>query len=222
MPLRRPRGRLRRARVLARACEELVMNQEALLLRGFARRGRTPALLLSVDAKEADAMDEATFEQFYREMARPLWSYIYRVSGGNAALSDDLTQDAFCRFLRAPHAQLDHSQMKSYLYKIATNLLRDHWREMKREGHLDQESEALERAVAAGAALGLDFARVFQRLKPQEQTLLWLAYVEGSEHREIARALDLKEKSVRVLLFRARKRLAGLLGHDDKEVGREQ
>ncbi len=190
------------------------MNQEALLLRSFATLGRGPLALLSVDAKEARAMDEATFEQFYRETARPLWSYIYRVSGGNASLSDDLTQDAFCRFLRAPARELDHSQMKSYLYKIATNLLRDHWREMKRESQLGHDAEGPDEAAApaADAALGLDFERVFQRLKPQEQTLLWLAYVEGSEHREIARALDLSEKSVRVLLFRARRRLAGLLG----------
>ena len=53
--------------------------------------------------------------------------------------------------------------------------------------------------------------RVFDQLKTQEQTLLWLAYVEGFDHREIAVALDLKEKSVRVLLFRARKKLAGML-----------
>jgi RNA polymerase sigma-70 factor (ECF subfamily) len=53
---------------------------------------------------------------------------------------------------------------------------------------------------------------VFARLKPQEQSLLWLAYVEGFDHREIAIALQLRERSVRVLLFRARRRLASLLG----------
>jgi hypothetical protein len=38
--------------------------------------------------------------------------------------------------------------------------------------------------------------------------LLWLAHVEGSEHREIAEALGLKAASVPVLLFRARRKLA--------------
>jgi RNA polymerase sigma-70 factor (ECF subfamily) len=52
---------------------------------------------------------------------------------------------------------------------------------------------------------------VFGSLKPQEQSLLWLAYVEGFDHREIASALQLKEGSIRVLLFRARKKLAGIL-----------
>jgi RNA polymerase sigma-70 factor (ECF subfamily) len=52
---------------------------------------------------------------------------------------------------------------------------------------------------------------VFAQLKPQEQSLLWLAYVEGFDHREIASTLQLKEGSIRVLLFRARKRLADML-----------
>ena len=49
------------------------------------------------------------------------------------------------------------------------------------------------------------------QLEPQQQALLWLAYVEGFDHREIASTLQLREKSVRVLLYRARKRMAGIL-----------
>ena len=40
---------------------------------------------------------------------------------------------------------------------------------------------------------------------------MWLAHVEESDHEEIAEALGLKAKSIRVLLFRARKRLGELL-----------
>ena len=66
---------------------------------------------------------------------------------------------------------------------------------------------------------GGDEMRMFERLKMREQTLLWMAYVEGFDHREIAAALQLKEKSVRVLLFRARKKLAGLLGKENVALG---
>jgi DNA-directed RNA polymerase specialized sigma24 family protein len=38
-----------------------------------------------------------------------------------------------------------------------------------------------------------------------------LAYVEGFDHREIADAAGVKEGSVKVLLFRARKALAAVL-----------
>ena len=41
--------------------------------------------------------------------------------------------------------------------------------------------------------------------------MLWLAHVEGTGHREIAAVLGVKAASVPVLLFRARRKLAGLL-----------
>ena len=53
--------------------------------------------------------------------------------------------------------------------------------------------------------------RCFHELKPQEQALLWLAYVEGFDHREISAILGVKSTSVRVLLIRARKKLSSVL-----------
>jgi len=49
------------------------------------------------------------------------------------------------------------------------------------------------------------------RLKRRERELLWLAYAEGSSHREIAGALGLSSGSIRQLLMRARRKLARLL-----------
>jgi len=57
----------------------------------------------------------------------------------------------------------------------------------------------------------LDLARSMARLKPRERDLLWLAYAQGSSHKEIAEVLGLKAASVKLLLFRARRRLASLL-----------
>lgn len=170
-------------------------------------------------AKEA-LMDEATFQAFYRRHGRALWSYLCRMTG-NEAHADDLVQDAFCKFLVAPVGDLDESAQRAYLFRIGTNLVIDQYRRRTREqAVLDQLPG---HAVAGGAggtgsagrpqpsALSIDMARTFAELKPRERALLWLAYVEGSEHDEIAQSLGLKSKSIRVLLFRARHRLAALL-----------
>jgi RNA polymerase sigma factor (sigma-70 family) len=53
--------------------------------------------------------------------------------------------------------------------------------------------------------------RCFEKLKPRERALLWLAYVEGYAHGEIAGTLELNEKSIKVLLFRARRNLERIL-----------
>jgi RNA polymerase sigma-70 factor (ECF subfamily) len=56
-----------------------------------------------------------------------------------------------------------------------------------------------------------DVARIFADLKARERALLWLAYVQGESHAEIAAALGVGTRSVKVMLFRAKRRLRDLL-----------
>ncbi len=161
-------------------------------------------------------MDEQTFRIFYDRTARPLWSYLYR-SSGDAALADDFMQESYFRFLRARFKEMDQEYMKNYLFRIATNLLRDHWRHAKvapqavagreEDGGVPTPEERGDDRLQMNS----DVRRILQDLKPRERELLWLAYVEGSSHREIAQRIGLKERSIRSLLFRARHKLAALL-----------
>ena len=64
---------------------------------------------------------------------------------------------------------------------------------------------------AVEAVDGRDFGKVFRTLKPRDATLLWLAYVEGDTHADIAASLRLGRASVKVMLSRARGRLRDLL-----------
>ena len=155
-------------------------------------------------------MDEARFELFYRKTSRKIWSYIYRMTG-DATTADDLMQKTFYRFIRSNPTIADQDHLRRYVYKTATNLVFDHFREAKR----DRERSAIELPVSEFRAdrgdLRHDMMRVFAQLKPQERAMLWLAHVEGSSHEEIGDALNVKTKSVKVMLFRARKRLGELL-----------
>ena len=58
---------------------------------------------------------------------------------------------------------------------------------------------------------GLELSQVFSRLNERERMLLWLAYVEGYDHDQIAYIANIRKLSVKVLLFRARRRLAQLI-----------
>jgi RNA polymerase sigma-70 factor, ECF subfamily len=175
-------------------------------------------------ADEIFQMDEQTFRPFYERTARPLWSYLYRTSG-NSTLADDLVQESYYRFLRVHFAEMDQDYMKNYLFRIATNLLRDHWRHAKLDPQAPAEREGVEPVEADRTAAGeqihmqSDVMQVMQNLKPREREMLWLAYVEGSSHREIAQVVGLREQSVRSLLFRARNKLAKLLRRQGIGVG---
>lgn len=154
-------------------------------------------------------VDETAFRTFYERTAPGLRSYL-RMQGRDAALADDLLQDSFVRFLRAGVGDLNEFQMKSYLYKTATSVLNDHHRARTRERRWIEQARP-EPTSTEGPGLSPDMRRILSELKPRQRSLLWLAYVEGFRHQEIADLLGIREKSVRVLLSRARKQLAGRL-----------
>jgi RNA polymerase sigma-70 factor (ECF subfamily) len=116
------------------------------------------------------------------------------------------------RLLRTPHAALPQDERRAYLYRIAANLANDAWRARRKEPQADGVAPDDLPARVAAAGTRLDVTRALDRLRVQERTMLWLAYVEQASHREIASALDVKEGSVRVLLSRARHKLAAALG----------
>lgn len=153
-------------------------------------------------------MDEAEFRTWYGRTAPQLRSYL-RLLCREDALADDLVQEAFLRFLRSNISGWNEFQMKAYLYKAATSALTDHWRTRQRE--LRWEEVPPPAAKNANPELSFDVNRLFRTLNARQQALLWLAYVEGFQHSEIAESLGMKEDSVRVVLLRARRQLASLL-----------
>jgi RNA polymerase sigma-70 factor (ECF subfamily) len=161
-------------------------------------------------------MDGDAFAGFYLRSARPLWAYLARVSG-DGALADDLMQESFVRFLLAAPASLaEEGEVASrrYLFRIATNLMRDHWRRPQTTW-----IEELPEEIFAARTIDHDAAAMLSpalnKMRPRERQLLWLAHAEEYSHREIAEITGLASASIRLLLFRARRRMAKLLrdGH---------
>jgi RNA polymerase sigma-70 factor (ECF subfamily) len=161
--------------------------------------------------KKASAlsMDESAFGLFYEQTSRPLLRYLVAVTR-QPDLAEDILQEAYCRLLTAQRHGIDEQQTRAYLFRIATNLVRDRWRRRK-ELPLPENSGEISPADPAFDDK-LHVRQAFERLKPRERQLLWLAYVEGSNHREIADCTGLRAGSIRLLLFRARRRLLDFVG----------
>ena len=150
-------------------------------------------------------LDERAFASCYQHNSRALWSYLYRVTG-RASDADDLVQDAFCRLLQADVGGLGDEELRRYVFRIGSNLLTDRWRRAAQEASwLDRLRGTTEAQV--DPEYDDSVSREFASLKPRERALLWLAYVEGESHEDIARALGLSRGSIKVLLSRARGRL---------------
>ena len=183
----------------------------------------------AAECEETFHMDEESFRGFYERTARSLWAYLSRASG-DPALADDLLQESYYRFLRAAMPATTEAHRKNYLYRIATNLLRDHWRRHKPTEPLPESGSESGSQAGRESHFGTvphpadhfqqrsDLGRALGVLKPRERELLWMAYVEGFSHKEIADAVGVKVTSIRLLLFRARHKLAGLLSREGSEV----
>ncbi|HUD99585.1 MAG TPA: RNA polymerase sigma factor [Bryobacteraceae bacterium] len=164
-------------------------------------------------------MDEDTFRAFYERTARGLWAYLTRVTG-DRTLAEDLLQEAFYRFLRASATYASEAHRRNSLYRIATNLARDARRRSLARAAATLVGDDIERVPsgldAAAAEHRTDFTRAMTRLKPRERAILWLAYAEGASHSEIAEVVGVRATSLKPMLFRARRRLATLLGRAPK------
>jgi RNA polymerase sigma-70 factor (ECF subfamily) len=155
-----------------------------------------------------------SFEAFYARTSPGLWGYLYRMCG-DAALADDIIQEAFIRYLNTVRNKAPERQRKAFVYRIASRLLIDSFREKK---SVSLETLAgKEKAVgpAATEALSPDLRRLFESLPLRDRSLLWLAYIEGYNHAEIAEILGLKAGSIKVILFRLRRSFAASL----KDIG---
>jgi RNA polymerase sigma-70 factor (ECF subfamily) len=161
-------------------------------------------------------MDDEAFAGFYERSARSLWAYLARTSG-DPALAEDLMQESYVRFLcatRPPsHLVVGEVACRRYLFQIGTNLLRDHWRR-PRTASIEEIPEAFfaRSGGAAQADSQMTLGPAMAQMRPRDRQLLWLAHAEGYTHREIAEVTGLGSASVRLLLFRARRKIARLLG----------
>lgn len=160
------------------------------------------------EAPRATAMDEAAFQTFYDETKSALFAYLRR-AGGDAALAEDVTQEAYLRFLSHGSSGYSFVERRSFLYRIATNLLYDRWRRQRTERGLLARFFSRDEAVEPPPSLArVDLESALSSLRPRDRAILWLAHAEERPHKEIAAILGLSAAGVRVLLFRARRRLA--------------
>ncbi|MBZ0306724.1 MAG: RNA polymerase sigma factor [Anaerolineae bacterium] len=79
-------------------------------------------LAYDIQQGEAQALT-ALIERHYR----PLLGYLYRMTA-DLSLAEDLTQEAFLRMMRAIGSYHYPRPFKAWLYAIATNVTRDHFK----------------------------------------------------------------------------------------------
>lgn len=151
---------------------------------------------------------DAVFEEHYEVLYR----YLVRLTG-DVDQAADISQECFIRLIeRRP----DERQLRGWLFRVATNLVRDESRVRRRRLELLQESTE---PVGSGATQldpermlelkqrRLVVRRALDALSLRDRTLL-LMREEGFSHKEMAVTVGTTTKSVGSMIARALNKLA--------------
>ncbi|MGH2785332.1 MAG: RNA polymerase sigma factor [Actinomycetota bacterium] len=177
------------------------------------RRGVDPREGLEEAVARACAGDGRAFDDIYRILSGPVYSYLLSQTHRRED-AEDLTGQVFLEAMRGIRAfSGDASAFKGWLFRIAHNRAIDLARRLARrpEGSLE-DAEGLPDALATDdtAIAGVARERVWQAVRSlpeQQRRVLILRLGAGLNSREIAEALDKRIGTVKALQHRA---LAGL------------
>ncbi|MCD6568491.1 MAG: sigma-70 family RNA polymerase sigma factor [Dehalococcoidia bacterium] len=173
--------------------------------------------------ERAKSDDTDAFGKLYDMYVDRIYRHVYyRV--GNAADSEDLTQEVFMKAWQAiGRYRITDTPFLAWLMRISHNLIVDSYRKKKRdESYLDDDSWIIDSAPTPeeAAELGYDrrrLRRAILRLHGDQQQVLIMHFIEGFTYTEIASSLGKKEGAVRVIQHRALTRLRQIL-EKEKDV----
>lgn len=158
------------------------------------------------------------FEQAYLSYAEKIYRFLYWQTH-DRALAEDLTGEAFSRAWNK-RSSYHGGSLQAWLFQIARNLLID-YRRKKKELPLDDKVEVLASLGQESLSIRAQRADEIWRMHKAIETLpdnlrgvTVLRFIEELSVREVAEVLGLTEVNVRVLQFRALRRLRGILDHE--------
>jgi len=161
--------------------------------------------------------DLRLLEQVCRETWLPLYRSVYlRVQ--NREEAEDITQETYARYL-AHTGFREIEDPLAYLKAVALNLFRDRWRQKRRRGE-DLDFDALQLAAEGDMPDGVHqemlVRQALDKLAPEQRRVIELRILEGRSVAEAARAMGRRPGAVRVLQYRALKKLAAILDEEEE------
>lgn len=160
--------------------------------------------------QRAQSGDRDALVILYRRYVKEIYGYLLNQLG-DVRDAEDVTSETFLRFISAVGGFRTQSSFRTWLYAIARNQLRDHWRRNGRRPatvDLDDSSPAApveEPALPSPRATELGRA-VLAQLPDNYRRVVELRILDGRSVRDTAEELGLSPGNVKVLQHRGLKR----------------
>ena len=148
--------------------------------------------------------DRAGIESIYRRHKDGIFNYCLHVTGYRS-ISEDLTQETFMRLMSQSASDTAIDDLKNWLFIVARNLALNHIKRTKRETSLDHIGDSLSDGCTPEQQQFL--REILNELSAQERDLILLREQQGFSIRELAEILDVSSETIRIRLYRIRKRM---------------
>lgn len=139
----------------------------------------------AANEESAPLLSPADLERLVREHGRRLQNFIRR-RVGNTADVDDLVQDTCIEALRSLQRYRGHSRPETWLFGIALNLVRGHYKQVRNQPRFEEEDAGLE----AQAEMAEDPRETLERLQEIDRLLLVVAQLPESSARVLTLVFD--------------------------------
>lgn len=169
--------------------------------------------------------DSAAFERLYRKHKDALYRFFLRQCG-NQALAEELYQEVWLRVIKARESYESKAKFTTWLYRIAHNILVDHYRTPQTETDDETIAEEIPDNAANDPEVILSGQEKIERFRvqlqnlPKEQLEVFLLKEEaGLSLEEIALTVGANQEAIKSRLRYAVKKLKQCLdSNDESEV----
>jgi RNA polymerase sigma-70 factor (ECF subfamily) len=158
--------------------------------------------------------DPALFQALYDRWAVPVYQYFYHRTGETAS-AEDLTSQLFLAALQALPRYKHRGHFAAWLFAIARNLAKEHYRKWGREVPLKAAQDLASSSDPAAEFSQEDeihhLVRLVRSLPQEEQELIRLRYVADLSFADMAILLGKRQDAVKKSLYRLQARLHAVL-----------
>ena len=153
-----------------------------------------------------------------------IYRYVLRVTGRRPD-ADDVSQETFLRAFRAYQALPPDANVRAWLFAIATNLCRNHFRARKRRLVAYAEARASAREadeagrpdrVTVGRETGAMVEATVERLPLKQRLAFIQRKIHGLDYETIGQALECSAESARAHVFQALRKIRRVLDEREK------
>lgn len=168
------------------------------------------------DSLDKEEMLESpdNFEAAYESHSKAIYKFLFWRTK-DVQLSEDLTSSTFGKAWASRKSFRGGSE-QAWLYRIARNVLVDYWRKKKELFVEDTDDLQADVRPSAGELLDKkmqlhDLQKALDKLPEDMHAVITLRFIEGQTCRQVATTLNLSESNVRVIQYRALKKLRAQL-----------